>query len=510
MFLKLFLRTQLWASRTTLPPTQNPVGVQLFLQLFFLPRSWLSGAWPITTPVTSATAQGFMKKSLENPRAKTTSDVSSAIQMLEELVRNYEEHRDKKYDNYLKWQMLYDILPKPIEQQLVLEDRDGPATKSKRLDFDDSTGRADMDLGTMENGGDNEDDDGGRDRDPSGDLMGLKGGKGKTRKGTVQWILPPVWAVGTHGNSWLEKGKRKQGKEESKGQNKGKGKGKIGKGWRWNQKGTGKGQVFQGMSEWDEWDQTGEHTSVPILSRTRTARNRIIRSDDDVRGVASSDEASEVEVQENQRRQSTVHVQQEVRGHHKRQEKTRNNRTGQDRTGQDRTGQDRTGQDRTGQDRTGQDRTGQDRTGQDRTGQDRTGQDRTGQDRTGQDRTGQDRTGQDRTGQDRTGQDRTGQDRTGQDRTGQDRTGQDRTGQDRTGQDRTGQDRTGQDRTGQDRTGQDRTGQDRTGQDRTGQDRTGQDRTGQDKTRQDKTRQDKTRQDKTRQDKTRQDKTGAQ
>ena len=32
------------------------------------------------------------------PRAKTTSDVSSTIQMLEELVRKYEEHRDKKYD----------------------------------------------------------------------------------------------------------------------------------------------------------------------------------------------------------------------------------------------------------------------------------------------------------------------------------------------------------------------------------------------------------------------------
>ena len=53
-------------------------------------------------PVTSATAQGFMERSLEIPRAKTTSDVSSAIQILEELVRKYEEHRDKKYDNDLK------------------------------------------------------------------------------------------------------------------------------------------------------------------------------------------------------------------------------------------------------------------------------------------------------------------------------------------------------------------------------------------------------------------------
>ena len=48
-------------------------------------------------PVTSATAQGFMKKSLESPRAKTTAEASSAIQMLEELVRKHEEHRDKKY-----------------------------------------------------------------------------------------------------------------------------------------------------------------------------------------------------------------------------------------------------------------------------------------------------------------------------------------------------------------------------------------------------------------------------
>ena len=34
-----------------------------------------------------------------------------------------------------------------------------------------STGRADMEMGTMENEGDNEDDDGGQDRDSSGDLM---------------------------------------------------------------------------------------------------------------------------------------------------------------------------------------------------------------------------------------------------------------------------------------------------------------------------------------------------
>ena len=62
-------------------------------------------------------ARDFTKKSFEILRAKTTSD-ASAIQMLEELVRKNEEHRDKKCDNDLKLQRLYDTLPKPIDQQL--------------------------------------------------------------------------------------------------------------------------------------------------------------------------------------------------------------------------------------------------------------------------------------------------------------------------------------------------------------------------------------------------------
>ena len=45
-----------------------------------------------------------------------------------------------------------------------------------------STGRADMDLETIENVGDSEDDDGGQDKDLTGDLMGLEGGKGKQGK----------------------------------------------------------------------------------------------------------------------------------------------------------------------------------------------------------------------------------------------------------------------------------------------------------------------------------------
>ena len=64
-----------------------------------------------------------MKKSLEILRTENTSKVSCVMQMLEELVRKYEEHRDKKYDNDLKLQRFYDILLKLTEQQLVLEDR---------------------------------------------------------------------------------------------------------------------------------------------------------------------------------------------------------------------------------------------------------------------------------------------------------------------------------------------------------------------------------------------------
>ena len=52
LFLKVVLRTQLWRW-FPLPLNfgfcQNPVGEQLFLQLFFRARSLLSGAWPIIT-----------------------------------------------------------------------------------------------------------------------------------------------------------------------------------------------------------------------------------------------------------------------------------------------------------------------------------------------------------------------------------------------------------------------------------------------------------------------------
>ena len=46
-----------------------------------------------------------------------------------------------------------------------------------------------------------------------------------------------------------------------------KGKGmQAGKGWWRSQKGKGKGKGLQSMSEWDEWDQTEDYTSVPISS----------------------------------------------------------------------------------------------------------------------------------------------------------------------------------------------------------------------------------------------------
>ena len=60
------------------------------------------------------------------------------------------------------------------------------------------------------------------------------------------------------------------------------------------------------MSEWDEWDQTDEYTSVSILSmscgQAQPETESPDLSEDDVREVASSDEASEVDVHQNQSR----------------------------------------------------------------------------------------------------------------------------------------------------------------------------------------------------------------
>ena len=233
-----------------------------------------------------------MKRSLEIPRGKTASDVSSATQILEELVRKYQEHTDKKYDNDLKLQGVYDIQPKQIEQQLLLEDRNGSATYEsvKRILNNwilmNSTGRADMDLETLENG---------------------RRRRWRTRRrldGTVQWILLPEWTVVAHGkelrvngDSVLQllttarkKGRGKQWKGEGKGENKEKRKDKIRKGWGWSEKGKGKGKGLQSVNKWAEWDLTDEFTSVPILSVSygETGKNRVARPEDDARGVANS------------------------------------------------------------------------------------------------------------------------------------------------------------------------------------------------------------------------------
>ena len=244
-------------------------------------------------PVTSATAQGVTKKSLEILRAKTTSGVSSARQMLEELVRKYEEHRDKKYDNDLKLQRLYDILPKLAEQQLLLEDRDGSAThesvkrRANNWIMMNSTERADMDLGRWEMEETTK-----TTGDSSGDLMGLKEERWNKERGSTMVTVTSLdtrqrivsqqqqCAATVHsGDIWQSRaltGKRKQGKVEHVGE----GTGKTGKGRSESQKGeeNGKGKRFQSVSDWNEWDQTDECTSVPILSvgcGEKTARNRI-------------------------------------------------------------------------------------------------------------------------------------------------------------------------------------------------------------------------------------------
>ena len=166
-------------------------------------------------PLTSATAHGFMNKCQEIPRAKTTSDVSSAIRMLEELVRKNEEHRDKKYDNDLKLQRLYDKLPKPIEQLLVLEDRDGSATyesvKRRPKQFDGTSGRGPGDDGKRRRQRRR------RWRTRQGFVRRLDGTerrKGKTRTGTVQWILPvdgdSVVTTVDSGDMWQSHALRKE------------------------------------------------------------------------------------------------------------------------------------------------------------------------------------------------------------------------------------------------------------------------------------------------------------
>ena len=93
-----------------------------------------------------------------------------------------------------------------------------------------------------------------------------------------------------------ERGKGKQGKGENKGENQEKGKGKMGKG-------LGKEKGLQSMNEWDEWCQTDEYTRVPILSMSCGEEQPEIKSPAlsmTSEKWASSDEASEVDVHQDQ------------------------------------------------------------------------------------------------------------------------------------------------------------------------------------------------------------------
>ena len=86
----------------------------------------------------------------------------------------------------MKLQRMFGLFPKPIEQQLVLEDRDGLATdesvkqRVNKWIMMNSTGRPD--IGTTRKGGDNQDNEGGE-LGSSEDLTGLKGGKKLAGKG---------------------------------------------------------------------------------------------------------------------------------------------------------------------------------------------------------------------------------------------------------------------------------------------------------------------------------------
>ena len=105
--------------------------------------------------------------------------------------------------------------------------------------------------------------------------------------------------------------KESKEREKSKEEKREKGKGNAGKGWVWSQNGKGKGKGRHSMYEWMS---TQCANLVDELWRT-TTRSQTTRSEDDLRGVASSDEASEVDGHQDQSRQSTVLVQQQVRGH---------------------------------------------------------------------------------------------------------------------------------------------------------------------------------------------------
>ena len=111
-----------------------------------------------------------------------------------------------------------------------------------------------------------EEDDGGQDRDSSGDLMGLKGKRANKERDSTMDTATRMDSGETRQSHAGKKGNGKQWKGERKGENKEKRKGKIRKGWGWRQKGKGKEKGLQSVNVWEERDVTDEITSEPILS----------------------------------------------------------------------------------------------------------------------------------------------------------------------------------------------------------------------------------------------------
>ena len=66
-------------------------------------------------------AQAHLERALQIPRAKNHGDIGPKLRELEEHIRQYERYPGKKFDDDLKIQRLYDIVPMDAKKQLLLE-----------------------------------------------------------------------------------------------------------------------------------------------------------------------------------------------------------------------------------------------------------------------------------------------------------------------------------------------------------------------------------------------------
>ena len=87
-------------------------------------------------PRLASQSQSYLKLSLAVGRAKNIREAGPLLQRFEQAVRRYEEVKGKLYDPDLKIQRLMDILPKEVEQHLMLETRD------KEMTYEELHGRA--------------------------------------------------------------------------------------------------------------------------------------------------------------------------------------------------------------------------------------------------------------------------------------------------------------------------------------------------------------------------------